>query len=542
MSMLAWGGYEVTTSHALLLPTSSTTFNISYRDTVDGDTKSLSQTADSLSLEMPSTSGGQAIINGSLRLALSGKTYVDNNGKLITDINSTTGTGTDSGTINYQTGMAVLTNWAIGTNTVTVQSMATADDPPAITQIIFRTPVAPIKTGSMQIFAELEDGTKLTLSVGDQGQILGNKYAHGFADLKNGVIALQFYEQLKVSDYPNISSEPWYDANNIYQLSKSDNTNYINKPVYAKPNSIRYNAVAYTYLPLDSSIIGLDPVRLPSDGRVQFVRRGDLVAITEQKSLGIASAQVGTTVNLGFERLSDVVVVDSNGVKVDITQMDIDLDAGTITFNNTYQASSYTLPLTAKYRLMDMGMVLEVDISGRVSLSTTITHDYTVNAVFSSLLVAGDMQARVTNVFSQASWGDQVFRDELSGNRASSQLQVANNPIIVTNRSAIDERWALVFTSTTQFRVIGEITGEIATSSITGDTQPLNPMTGQPYFIIPAAAWGTGWSAGNVVRFNTVSAKYPVWIGNAIQQHQGTSKDTYDFTIGYHANVDRERV
>ena len=67
-------------------------------------------------------------------------------------------------------------------------------------------------------------------------------------------------------------------------------------------------------------------------------------------------------------------------------------------------------------------------------------------------------------------------------------------------------------------------------------------MTGHPYFTIPQAAWGSGWSANNLVRFNTAAAKYPVWIGNAIQQHQGDSSENYDFTIGYHANIDRERV
>ena len=156
------------------------------------------------------------------------------------------------------------------------------------------------------------------------------------------------------------------------------------------------------------------------------------------------------------------------------------------------------------------------------------------------MLLAGDMQALAQNVFSQKSWG-KVFSDTLTGDRAEAQLQVTNNPIVVTNRDAIEERWALVFTGTSAFRIVGETIGEIGTGSTTTLTAPINPMTGYPYFTIPAAAWGLGWSANNVVRFNTLAAKYPVWIGNAIQQHQGSSKDNYDFTIGYHANIDRER-
>ena len=98
-----------------------------------------------------------------------------------------------------------------------------------------------------------------------------------------------------------------------------------------------------------------------------------------------------------------------------------------------------------------------------------------------------------------------------------------------------------MFTSTTAFNIIGQTVGQIGIGSTTTLTAPINPMTGYPYFTIPSEAWGIGWSANNVVRINTAAAKYPVWIGNAIQQHQGSSKDNYDFTIGYHANIDRER-
>ena len=234
-------------------------------------------------------------------------------------------------------------------------------------------------------------------------------------------------------------------------------------------------------------------------------------------------------------------MVDANGSKVDSDYLDVDLDAGTLTLNGMFDMSFYTAPLTAKYRIMDIALVIETDISGRVTLSTPITHDYSTDAVFSSMLLAGDMQALAQNVFSQKSWGNGVFSDTLIGDRATAQLQVTNNPIVVTNRDAIEERWALVFTGTSSFRIIGETVGEIGTGSTTSTTSPINPMTGYPYFTIPAEAWGSGWSANNVVRFNTLAAKYPVWIGNAIQQHQGSSKDNYDFTIGYHANIDRER-
>ncbi len=471
---------------------------------------------------------------------VSGSVFVDAVGYSLRDDNGRIKNGdTVVGSINLESGVIELTTWQAGQqNTATLKSMLRENDPVPLANLIFRTPVAPLKEASLQISAELADGTPISLSTDEQGNITGHSFAHGTVDFKAGVVALYFYEKLKVSDNPDVVDEPWYSAEYVYS---EGGVNYVNRPQYVKPDSVRYNAIAYSYLPLDKELIGLDPVRLPSDGRVPFVRKGDSIAITELKTMELPTNAPNDTFDLGFERLSDVSVVDANGLKVSYDYLSVDLDAGTLQLNDMFDMSSYTAPLTAKYRIMDIALVIETDISGRVTLSTPITHDYSTDAVFSSMLLAGDMQALAQNVFSQKSWGNGVFSDTLIGDRATAQLQVTNNPIVVTNRDAIEERWALVFTGTSSFRIVGETVGEIGSGSTSSTTSPLNPMTGYPYFTIPQAAWGTGWSANNVVRFNTLAAKYPVWIGNAIQQHQGSSKDNYDFTIGYHANIDRDR-
>lgn len=494
------------------------------------ETATFDMTADKLLIAPPMESKTPVV---------SGSVFVDAVGYNLRDDNGRVKNGDDVvGDINLDSGVIELTTWQAGqVNTVNLKSMLRENDPVPLANLIFRTPVAPLKEASLQISAELADGTPISLSTDEQGAITGHAFAHGEVDFKAGVVALYFYEKLKVSDHPDVVNEPWYSAEYVYD---EGGINYVNRPQYIKPDSIRYNAIAYSYLPLDKEIIGLDPVRLPTDGRVPFVRKGDSIAITELKTMELPTNAPNDTFDLGFERLSDVSVVDSLGVKINTDYLDIDLDAGTLTLNGMFDMSFYTAPLTAKYRIMDIALVIETDISGRVTLSTPITHDYSTDAVFSSMLLAGDMQALAQNVFSQKSWGG-VFSDTLIGDRASAQLQVTNNPIVVTNRDAIEERWALVFTGASAFRIIGETVGEIGSGSTSSVTSPINPMTGYPYFTIPAEAWGTGWSANNVARFNTAAAKYPVWIGNAIQQHQGSSKDNYDFTIGYHANIDRER-
>ncbi len=483
-----------------------------------------------LNIDLPQDTT-DAVVNGSLFLDALGVSFRDSNGKIKNG-------DLTVGNIDYRFGAVSIDTWQAGQqNTVTLKSMLRENDPVPLANLIFRTPVAPLKEASLQISAELADGTPISLSTDEQGNITGHSFAHGEVDFKAGVVALYFYEKLKVSDNPDVVTEPWYSIEYVYS---EGGANYVNRPQYVKPDSIRYNAIAYSYLPLDKELIGLDPVRLPTDGRVPFVHKGDSIAITELKTMQLPTNAPNDVFDLGFERLSDVNVVDSTGKKVSFDYLDIDLDAGTLQLNDMFDMSGYAAPLTAKYRIMDIALVIETDISGRVTLSTPITHDYSTAAVFSSMLLAGDMQARAYNVFGQQSWGG-IFSDTLIGNATTSQLQVTNNPIVVANRDAIEERWALVFTSPTEFRIIGQTVGEIGASSTSALTAPINPMTGYPYFTIPQGAWGIGWSANNVVRINTAAAKYPVWIGNAIQQHQGSSKDNYDFTIGYHANIDRDR-
>ncbi|MBK7660325.1 MAG: hypothetical protein IPJ28_14890 [Betaproteobacteria bacterium] len=94
------------------------------------------------------------------------------------------------------------------------------------------------------------------------------------------------------------------------------------------------------------------------------------------------------------------------------------------------------------------------------------------------------------------------------------------------------------FTNTTAFNVIGEHVGLIATGSTATDVAPINPATGQPYFTLRATGWGGGWAAGNVLRFNTVGALFPVWVVRTIQQGPETVPND-SFTLLIRGDVDR---
>ena len=79
------------------------------------------------------------------------------------------------------------------------------------------------------------------------------------------------------------------------------------------------------------------------------------------------------------------------------------------------------------------------------------------------------------------------------------------------------------------------------------DIAPINPRTrdeaglnGTPYLVIPQKANGGGWSAGNIVRINTVGAIADFWIARSILQSDEPAGDGADgcevYALG---NIDR---
>ena len=99
-----------------------------------------------------------------------------------------------------------------------------------------------------------------------------------------------------------------------------------------------------------------------------------------------------------------------------------------------------------------------------------------------------------------------------AGGTPTADFNDAVYPIVTTNQGSITDRWTIIFTNTAAFRCIGELTGEISGGNTGVAYAPINPATGVPYFTIPALGWGSGWSSGNVYRFNTSGANAPLWL------------------------------
>ncbi len=524
---MAGGMYNTITgySNTSVQTTIPAAFTVTYRTAAAGS--AASETLNFTQIEIDLTPGyAETIVPGSARFTLGGRNYVDRLGQLYYAIDSVTGAGTYAGTIDYTSGQCVLSNWATGgVGTVGLVSLATTMNFAPIEFAVGRTPAAPIKPGVFQVRAVPADGGgQITATADNIGRFL-TADMDGFIEYETGVWRVRFGQRVTAAGN---EAEPWYDPAEVVE-------GQIFKPRYVLADTIFYNTVAYTYLPLSAAILGLDPVRLPSDGRVPVYAPGDVVVVlNDQTSVGTFTS--GGTLDLGRVRLAKLTVRDAAGNALPSDKYSADLDTGIITWGDLNGISQ---PISIVDRIEDMAVLSDVQINGQLSLSQPLTHAYPVaGTLVSNAIVYGTIYARTSVPFDQQTWTN-VWSDTPIGNTVAAQYNNTQYPIVVNNASCIAESWICQFTSSTAFNVIGKNIGQIVTGASTSTvTAPINPNTGEPYFTIPAAGWGGGWSSGNVLRFNTFAANVPVWVIQAIAQGEATDDD-YTLALELRGDIDQ---
>jgi len=511
--------------------------SVKYRDTSGLNSSSKIVTADKLRLDL-SSGFDEQILTGSARFKVGSDTFLDRTGTLYRNVDPSNNSGIASGVIQYGTGKVEIDSWTPNTdNSIVLESLTTTTDLPPLNYVSFRTPIIPIRPQSLTVVvASLEFG-QLTLTTDANGVIETNR-AHGSINHDTGFVDIYFYTktEITVANRPAIEANDWYDP--LLEYEESGKT-YLNVPVWVDASSIRYNAIAYTYIPLDSEILGLSATRLPLDGRVPIFRVSDIGIISASKSYELPNHIAGQTYSLADQRISWCELEDSSGAKVPFDMYVVDYDYGKFTLNGDFALGALVPPLKAKYRYQDMGLIRDVQINGQITFTKPVTHNYSADeSIVGSALVIGDMQARYTRKFVQETWNS-VWDDAASDSSLSANYNDALYPIEVTNKGNIQERWALVFTSSTAFRIVGEVTGQLAVTGTTNaDCSPINPVTGVPYFTVKKEGWGAGWASGNVLRFNTIAATFPVWVIRTVKQSEPTVLSD-QFQIMLRGDIDR---
>ncbi len=468
---------------------------------------------------------------GSVAFTMAGHTYWDYEGIMYRDGSFVVADATESGTIDYHTGIVTLTDWVSGNPNIDVTSLLVENHPWEVTNFITHTAVAPIRPGSLTIAVTATNGDLLTGTADQAGEITGD-HMRGTVDVDTGIIELEFGELVLDSSLtPEEKAMAWYDPEEV------DGDGYIWRESTVWPETGRYNCVAYVYLPLSADILGIDPVRLPMDGRVPLYRVGDVIVIHHTQDTEVTSPYNGQVVDLGRVRLAWAIVYNNDGTLVETEKYSVNLDAGTVTLDDV---SGTIAPLTITDRIEDMALVNDLQINGTLGITKALSHDYVADETYvSSALITQDLFARVTNIFEQEALPGEgeIWSDNLWGDAPLASFNNTAYPITITNIGGTQERWMAKFTSSTSFEVYGEFSGLVATGNTSTVCSPLNPATNEPYFTIPFEGWGAGWQIGNVLRFNTIAANRPIWIARTVLQSEVYS-GTDQFCIEIRGDID----
>ena len=456
------------------------------------------------------------VVTGTVLLSISGAQPWGDNGQGTLREFTTSGWVT-RGTINYLSGDVALTSWTAGTNNaITRASCVTTVGENISSEFVFRTGAAPLRPGSLSIqYARAVGGTQ-NVTAGIDGKIEATGIS-GSVDYETGLVRVRFGTMVTAAGN---ESQPWYAADRVGTDGK------IFRPEPVAASSVRYSAVAYSYLPLDAALIGIDPVRLPSDGRAPIFRKGGVAVVGHTGSI-TATVTNGQTINCARVRLSHVQVIGNDGIVIN-TGYSADLEAGLVTFSDV---TGYSQPVTIRHRIEDMAVVREVNIDGTLEFTRPLTHDYPLGSYVSSAImgseIGSNLYARVSLVYDQATWTN-VWSDTLIGNAATGTFNHTGYPITTTNAGAVTERFAIRFLNSTTFEVIGENLGVVGGGNTAEDFVLLDPITSQPRLTIPALGWGLGWVAGNVLRINTVDAMLRAWALMTVLQGPATvSNDSW---------------
>src|SRR5690606_37922623 len=134
-------------------------------------------------------------------------------------------------------------------------------------------------------------------------------------------------------------------------------------------STLTYNAVSYASVPIDPVVLGLNPVKLPTNGRVPVFQPGYLVVIHNTQSITLATPTAGPAIDRERGNLAQVHIRDAAGVDLDPAMYSVNKATGIITLADPFtaqdeQTNSLTMPLTVTHRQEDMAAVGTVSVDG----------------------------------------------------------------------------------------------------------------------------------------------------------------------------------
>lgn len=455
------------------------------------------------------------LVPGSVHLSLGGVDIVDmGDGSLQRGFNVQTASGLACGSIDHRNAKIELPYSTLKAQLASLTSSLNAaagglGAASAVDNVVFRTQASPLRPSGLQFLARrATDGALMRASSNNAGEITGS-----------------FDASNTLTELPQPGSVNGYSLPLVPNLTGSgtatgsvDSATGVVKIAFSQPvilSTLTYNAVAYTTVPLSPEIIGLNPVRLPTNGTVPIFNPGYLVVVHNTQTQEIPSPQAGQMLSCGRTDVAVVSIADNQGKLLAPAQYSLDKAAGTVTLASPFSAIDSTgaqlsLPLTLSHRVEDMAALGAVSVGGELKLITQLNHDYPLEGSFVSGAVHfGTLQARVSDIYDMKT-DNGLFAPEGSES-AAAEYDSINFPILIANRNAVEDKWKIKFTSATAFQCFSQKRGLVGSGSISSDFSPLNPHTQEPYFTIRKEGWGGGWITSNVLGFTTKAAAAPFW-------------------------------
>lgn len=409
--------------------------------------------------------------------------------------------GQGLGSVDYTTGSIVVTLGALpDVGSHVLFGMGSDEVLVSSAELVFRIDGAPLALNSVSVLVPVTADRSILMQSQADGTITG-QLPDGTIDYQTGMVRIRFGSSVFYSTSPLLCT-----------------------------------AVGIRKIPLGADLIGVDPVRMPSDGRVPLLSAGQSVVIHHTETTVLPTGlSGGQQVSLPRDQLAWVEISDALGQRVAADRYSVDLVSGVITWGNPINLAGLVEPLRARHRIEEMRLCTDVQFTGEINLAVPLTRDFPAGTQCSSILEFGDLKARISVFFRQMAWGG-IWSDAPVGSSPTGSYLDAVYPVQLSNRGAVPQRWALVFTGPETFNIVGEELGLLGTGNVGADCAPINPATGAPYFTIKAAGWSAGWAAGNALRFNTAGTVAPIWLVRTTQISTGGPL-TDDFLVELRGDV-----
>ncbi|WP_462171085.1 hypothetical protein [Pseudoalteromonas xiamenensis] len=298
-------------------------------------------------------------------------------------------------------------------------------------------------------------------------------------------------------------------------------------------DSISYDIDELSETTVPSPPGGIDRSKLPSGGFVRIFHEFNLICLQNRVRTAHPSLTSGQTVQATVDS-NYVDIVDNNGKSLYSNTDDnysYDKASGIVTIKAGISAFAGPFVITC----VQSELVLIDKIDGNtLRILSPLGRTYLAGATVSSVYVLGDLQALSRNERSISAWQNNF---DATGPAASSAINTTQYPIELSNVGAIAQRWAVVFTSSTAFTVIGEHVGTIYSGDTLHDCSPINPFALSPYFTLRKEAFGAGLNPGEAFLFETNAASKPVMVTRTVSPGH-TTIEFDNSTLAFRGNKD----